>query len=279
MSSMDTSSAGRRRIGWIVIVILAVVVVFALRFITLSRPGAVASVQELRQIHGVPVEVIPAEVKELSTWTTLAGTVKGVVQYPVVSNNALRVQSIPVREGNPVAAGDVVLRFAEEAPSPMFHSVPQAQAGYENALADVQRLRNLHAEGAVSRQALDHAETRLAVSTAQLAEARSSTALSAAQPGVVTSILAEVGATVSSGRPLMWIARTDTVKAVFQAGSRQALELAVGQQAIWTTPEGAGIQGVVGRLDLMADAETHLLEGEAPCGTEALGEGMRQTRS
>ncbi len=263
MSSMDSNPTGRRRIGWIVIVILAVVAVFALRFHTLSRPGAVASVQELRRINGVPVEIIPAEEKELSAWTTLAGTVKGVVQYPVVSNNSLRVQRIPVREGSHVDAGDVVLHFAQEAPSPMFHSVPQAQAGYDNALADVERLRNLHAEGAVSRQALDHAETRLAVATAQLAEARSSTSLTASQPGVVTSVVTEVGATVSAGRPLIWIARTDTVKATFQAGSRQALELAVGQQAVWKTPEGAAIEGVVGRLDLMADPSTHLLEGEA----------------
>ncbi len=261
MTRTDNKRRGRR-LGLTAGVLLVIAAAFALRFQALGRPDTTTSIRQLHQTEGVPVEVARAEMRELATWTTLAGTVKGVVQYSVASNNALRVVGIPVREGDRVAAGDVVLRLTEEAPSPMFHSVAQARAGYENALADARRLRNLYTEGAVSRQDLDHAETRLRVAAAGLADAEGSTALTAAEAGVVTSVLTEVGAMVPTNKALLWIARTDTVKIVFQAGSRQALELAVGQQAVLTLPDGERRTGELSRLDLMADPATHLLEGE-----------------
>lgn len=257
-------SKGRsRRALLVAVVVLVIAGAFALRFQHLGQPHAMQSIPELHTAQGVPVEVVRVTQRDLSTWTTLAGTVKGAVQYSVASNNALRVVDIPVREGDRVVRGDVVLRLAEEAPSPMFHSVVQARAGYQNALADARRLRNLHAEGAISSRDLDLAETRLAVAASSLADAEGSTLLSASEAGVVTSILTEIGATVPTNRALVWIARTDTVKVVFQAGSRQALELAVGQQAVLGMPDGAQRIGVLSRLDLMADSATHLLEGEA----------------
>jgi RND family efflux transporter MFP subunit len=261
MTRTDNQRRGRR-LGLIVVVLLVIAGAFALRFHALGRPETAASIAELQRTAGVPVEVARAEERELATWITLAGTVKGVVQYSVTSNNALRVVDIPVREGDRVGQGDVVLRLAEEAPSPMFHSVVQARASYERALVDVRRLRNLYAEGAISRQELDQAETHLAVAASSLADAEGSTALTAAAAGVVTSIVTELGATVPTNKPLLWIARTDTVKVVFQAGSRQALELAIGQQAVLTLPDGELRTGVLSRLDLMADPSTHLLEGE-----------------
>jgi len=259
----QTSSRRGRRLGLAALALVALAAAFALRFRALDQPTAVASVQQIHARAGVPVEVAAAARLDLATWATVAGTVEGAVQYPIVSSNALRVVGIPVREGDRVAAGDVVLRLADEAPSPMYHSVAQARASYQNALADVRRLRVLQAEGAISQQQLDDAETRLAVAAAHLADAEGSTALAASEPGVVSAILTEAGATVRTGTPLLWIARTDTVDVVFEAGSRQALTLRPGQLAVWTDPDGGRREGVVTRLDLMADPDTHLLTGEA----------------
>lgn len=262
MSNLSQLRRGRRAAIALVVAVI-VVAAFVLRFQQLGQATPATSVPALRDRLGAPVEVAPAAARDLATWTTVAGVVKGAVQYAVVSNNALRVEEIPVREGELVAAGDVVLRLAEDAPSPMFHSVAQARAAYRNAQRDAERLRNLQAEGAVSRQELDHAETRLKVAAASLADAEGSTALRAGAAGVVTAIPTELGATVAAGKPLLWIARTDTVRIVFEVGSRQALELAAGQLAALTLPDGTRHTGTVGRLDLMADGTTHLLTGEA----------------
>ena len=67
----------------------------------------------------------------------------------------------------------------------------------------------------------------------------------------------------SAYKPLASVARTDSVKMVFRAGSRQAMALAMGQRAVWRSrATGESSEGVVSKLDLSADPETHLLRGE-----------------
>lgn len=264
-----TSTAHRstpRRGGRIALVLglVAVVAIFAVRFASIGRtevPPSIASVQAER---GKPVEAARLAPADLETWITVAGTVEGIVQYPIVSNNALRVAGIPVREGEAVKTGDVIIRLAREAPTPMVHSYQKARAAYDNALKDVRRLRALFEAGAVSEQSLDQAETRLEVARADLEDAEGSTSLTASRDGLVSRVLIEEGETASSGKPLVWITRTDTVKVAFEAGSQQAVALREGQRAEWISQgTGRSGKGWVDRLDLMADPQTHLLEGEA----------------
>jgi multidrug efflux pump subunit AcrA (membrane-fusion protein) len=54
------------------------------------------------------------------------------------------------------------------------------------------------------------------------------------------------------------------VKIAFQAGSRQGVILAKGQRAVWkNSGSGETGDGIVSKLDLSADPNTHLLGGEA----------------
>lgn len=245
-------------------VVAVLVVVFGLRFRQLGRSEAIAGIRAVQLAEGVPVQTATAAVGELETWITLAGTVEGTVQYPIVSNNALRVVAVPVREGDPVAAGDVIIRLADDAPSPMYHNLEKIRANHAQAVVDVRRLRNLHAEGAVARADLDAAETRLAALAADLQTAAGSIVLTASAPGIVTAVLVDEGETVKTGKPLAWVSDAREVKLAFDAGSSQALALAPGQQARWLLPDGTpGGTGTVARLDLMADPQTHLLRGEA----------------
>jgi multidrug efflux pump subunit AcrA (membrane-fusion protein) len=60
------------------------------------------------------------------------------------------------------------------------------------------------------------------------------------------------------------VARTDSVKIVFEAGSRQAMALGIGQKAIWESRgTGDSGEGRISKLDLAADPKSHLLGGEA----------------
>ena len=247
-----------------IVIVVIVAAVFGWRFHELGQDEAVAGIREVQDAEGIPVETVVADRGEFSQWIKLAGTVEGVVQYPVVSNNALRVIGIPVKEGDRVEKGDILLRLASEAPSPMYHSVDKSRANYENALVDTKRLRNLYDEGAIAKADLDAAETHLKVLTADLQDAEGSTALVASEPGVVSSILVVEGETVETHKPLVWVVSTDRVKLCFEAGSRQAMALAVGQKADWSVADGGvGGEGEISQLDLMADPETHLIEGEA----------------
>lgn len=261
MSGKHSRGIGRLSV---ILILLVIAAVFALRFISLGQATQTISIASVQAAEGKPVEVTRSVRGDLENWITVAGTVEGIVQYPIISNNALRVLEIPVREGDAVRPGDVVVQLAREAPTPMVHSYPKARAAYENALREVRRLRNLLAEGAISQQALDQAETQLEVAEAGLREAEDTRALVASEAGIVSRILIDEGETTRSGQALLWITRTDSVKVCFEAGSQQALALRTGQRAVWSAPAGGlGGEGRIERVDLMADPQTHLLQGEA----------------
>lgn len=260
---MTTSNTNRpRNLAIAAGLIIIIAAVFGLRFHQLGQTEVHASIRSVQDSKGIPVQTVTVSRGELSKWITLAGTVEGTVQYPIVSNNALRVVGIPVAEGERIAKGDVIIRLATGAPSPMFHSVDKSRASYQNSLVNVKRLRNLYEAGAVSKADLDAAETTLKVLAADLQDAEGSSALIAGEAGVVSSILVSEGETVKAGSPLAWIIDTDEVLIKFKAGSGQALLLADGQLARWTTPDGDQQTGAISKLDLMADPKTHLLDGE-----------------
>ncbi|MBK6735531.1 MAG: biotin/lipoyl-binding protein [bacterium] len=181
---------------------------FAVRFNALSSAEAPASLESTQAASGKPVELVAADRGDRERWLPLAGTVEGVVQYAVTSTNALRITAINVHEGDKVRAGDVIVRLAREAPTPMVHSYARARANHENLVKDVQRLRALHAQGAISDQALDQAETRLKVAAAELQDVEGSTSLVATQDGIVAGIVANTG-DVAGGRQAPGLDRAD----------------------------------------------------------------------
>jgi membrane fusion protein (multidrug efflux system) len=251
-----------RRILWIALVVVAAL--FALRFWKLSGKESHASISSIQETEGKPVEAVVVSKGDIESWTTLAGTVEGYFQYPVVSSNSIAVVDVAKKEGDRVRPGDVLIRLEKGAPNPMLHSYDRSLAVYRDALADAERMRNLFKEGAVSKQVLDKSELALSVAETDLANARESTDLVATHAGVVTSVLIKKGEMASSYEPLMWIARTDSVRVAFEAGSRQAMSLVKGQKAIWKSAmNGDSGTGAVGKLDLAADPESHLLKGEA----------------
>jgi membrane fusion protein (multidrug efflux system) len=253
-----------RRGRWIAIVVVVAAAVFAVRFWQLGQKETLASIRSVQESEGKPVEVVAAETGDLEVWTTLAGTVEGSTQYPIVSTNSIRVVEIVKREGDRVKPGDVVIRLEKTAPNPMLLSYNRARALYDDALLDAERTRALYEQGAVSKQMLDKAELALKVAKTDLVNAGEGTNLVATHGGVVTSVSIEEGDMAPAQRPLAWIASTDSVRIVFEAGSRQAMALRRGQRAVWRSRgTGDSGEGFVSQLDLSADPESHLLEGKA----------------
>jgi membrane fusion protein (multidrug efflux system) len=263
MSNPGGKMKGRgRMILWIGVGL--VVALFAFRFWRVSAKESYASISSIQETEGKPVEVTKASRGDLETWTSLSGTVEGSFQYPVISTNSIAVAGVAKKEGDRVKAGDVLIRLEKGAPNPMLLSYSRSLALYEDARADAERMRSLYREGAVSKQALDKAELALAVAKGDLANAREGTSLVATHAGVVTSVLVKEGEMANAYAPLMWIARTDSVRVRFEAGSGQAAELKAGQKALWSSGAGGGSgTGEVSTIDLSADPESHLVKGEA----------------
>ncbi len=251
-----------KRILWSVVAVA--VALFALRFWQLSGRESYASIAAIQKEEGKPVEVVTAAKDNLESWTTLAGTVEGSFQYPVVSTNSITVVEVLKEEGERVRAGDVIIRLETTAPNPMLYSYDRSLAVYQDALADLERMENLYKEGAVSKQALEKAKLALEVARTDLGNATGSTQLAATHAGIVTSVLVRAGEMAQAYTPLAWVARTDSVRVSFEAGSRQAMALRRGQKAVWRSPlNGDSGAGVLTRIDLSADPKSHLVRGEA----------------
>lgn len=262
MSNPGVKKSSRgRMILWIAAVV--VVALFAYRFWRVSSKESFASIGSIQESEGKPVEVTTASRGDLEMWTSLAGTVEGSFQYAVISTNSIPVLRVAKKEGDRVRAGETLIRLETTSPSAMLLSYPRSLALYEDARADVERMRALYKEGAVSKQALEKAELALEVAKAGLEDARGSTALAATRAGVVTSVLVKEGEMADAYAPLMWIARTDSVRVTFDAGASQAASLKPGQKAVWSSDSnGDSGTGVVTAVDLSADPESHLVRGE-----------------
>ena len=248
----------------VILIIVAFIAAFAIRFAVLRRDVSVASIRSIQETEGIPVETVAAATGDLEVWNTMAGTVEGIVQYPVVSTNSIQVMDVLRREGDHVNRGDVIVRLEKTSPNPMLHSYARSKAVYDDALSDVRRMRVLYEEGAISAQQLEKAEMALKIAESDLVNARAGTDLVADRDGIVTSVTVNPGDMANNGSPVAWVARTDTVIVKFEAGSRQAMVLERGQRAVWFSSEtGEAGEGVISRLDLSADPETRLLAGEA----------------
>ena len=142
-----------------------------------------------------------------------------------------RVERILYKEGSAVCAGDLLIELNADLIRPAFE-VAEAQEKRNQIERD--RMKNLVDDEATSQRDLDDAETRLAVSKAQLQEARARlerTSILAPIGGVLNDVLVEEGEFVQVGTPVAEVVETDTVKVVVEVPERDIAFFAVGQEA------------------------------------------------
>jgi len=112
-----TEQAGKKkRHGRLIlgIVIIVIVASFGMRFAALSGEKTIDSNATIHEREGRPVETVSAISGDITIWTTLAGTVEGIVQYPIISTNSIQVMDVLRKEGDWVKEGDIVIRLPED---------------------------------------------------------------------------------------------------------------------------------------------------------------------
>lgn len=236
---------------------LTLVAVVVLRIFQATAETEVdPDVDEIRQTTGIPVEVVRAEVGPLVVRRQFTGALRGIRSATVRARTGDEIIEIPVRVGQRVREGEVLVRQSSLGSAA---AVRQAEAAWEQANRRVERLRPLKAEGAVSDQDWDDAVTALAVAEANLASARRAVVLTTPIRGVVTDILQTQGTFPETGDPLVRVSDLSRLQVTFQISTRQARELALEQRAV--LPD-FGLVGQVSRVALQADPESRLLEVE-----------------
>jgi len=245
-----------KRIVWGALA-LALVALVAFRIVQASRGAPEApEVDEIRARTGIPVEVNAAREGELVVRREFTGVLRGIRSATIRARTDDEILDIPVRVGDRVRTGSVVIRQSSEG---SMASVSQASAAFDQAQRNVERMRPLHERGAISDQDWDNAVTALRVAEANLEAARRSVDLESPIDGVVTDILVNRGSLPESGDPLARVSDLSRLQVVLQVSPEQARELAVGQRAAVPAHR---LEGTVTRVAMQANPVSRLLEIE-----------------
>ena len=279
-----------KRIATIVVFSLVglIVALIAVRFATIKRRAAAASIEEIQAAEGIPVDVQVVRTRPISQFAELLGTVEGIEQVQITSSLPIDVTGIAKREGDPVRKGDVIIRLARDRRGRAFHQYATLKQALDNAKSDLERTENLHREGAVSGQSLEQARLAYESAKAQYDEAASAVDLVSPIDGIVTMVSATVGAEAAPGVPLATVAAIDRMRVRCWVGHNEIAAMQQGQKAYVEPPRAVrgaagadtaavsrdgspGIEGEITRVSFSSDPATKLYLVEVTCGN-AIGE-------
>lgn len=219
------------------------------------------------------------------------GSLQALQQSTVAAQLGGNVLQLAVKAGDRVGAGQLLARIDDrDAQATLARSeaaVAQADAELRNARLNVERNRQLLAQGFISQAAVDVADTQFRSAQAgvqqaqsgraQAALARGFAAVTAPYAGVVLATHVEAGELATPGRPLVTLYAPGRMRAVVQLpASRSALARAAPAVEV-QLPDGSWVAPVVRtelpgtdpvsqtvewRLDLPAAASTSLQPGQ-----------------
>ena len=254
----------------------------ALGGLTLLSAGAIA---------GPRVPVIHVQAQAVGTGMEMEGVVEAVRQATVSAQATGRVSALRVKAGDKVRAGQVLATIDDrDTQSGVVRSqaqVAQSEAELANALAHVQRTRELRQQGFVSQAALDVAESQYRAALAgrdgagagvqQARLAQSFTQVTAPFDGHVLETLAQAGDLALPGKPVATVYAPQPLRVVVQvptsmgaqARSAQRIELQAGDA--WVQPAGQQLvaaadpvsQTLTWKMDVPAAAAAQLIPGQS----------------
>lgn len=236
---------------------LAVAGLVVLRIVQGTRGTTPApDVGQIRAQSGIPVEVDAVRSAPLVVRREFTGVLRGIREATVRAKTGDEIVAIPVRVGDHVRAGAVVIRQSSRG---SLAAVRQAEAAHEQAARTVERMRPLKERGAISDQDWDGAVTARRVAEANLEAARRSVDLTSPIAGIVTDIPVTRGRMPDPGDPLVRVSDLSRIQVLLQLSPEQVRELALEQPA---RLPAQGLEGRVTRIALQADPTSRLLEVE-----------------
>jgi len=206
-------------------------------------------------VTGTPVAVLDTL---LPAVIEAAGTAEPVQQATLASRLMAAVLEVTVREGDRVAAGQVLVRIdtrdLEARQGQVGAGLAEAEAVERDAEAMARRIRALYADSAATRVQLEQAETGLARAQAAVRSARAAAAeleavrsyaeVRAPFAGVVTRRFVDAGAMAAPGSPLVMVDDVSRLRVEVTAGTGQVAGLRRGS-AVDVTVDGQVIRGEV----------------------------------
>lgn len=213
--------------------------------------------------NAIPVTVAEAELTELSNSLTLIGTILAGSDVNIVAEAGGRILRLYANPGEYKSAGSVIAEIDSEMRKA---SVMNAQAAYDKAKTDFDRMEKMFKEGVVNAMQMDQArygyqaaEAQLIMSKRQLRDTKVTTPIS----GIINSRMVDQGATVGINAIIANIVDISTLKVKVNVAEKDAFALKPGDKVIVTTDVYPGIEfpGTVSSIAPKADeAHTYPIE-------------------
>lgn len=192
--------------------------------------------------QAISVAVAPAEVGKVSLPLVVEGTVAARSEVRIVPKLSGRILSVQAEEGTNVRKGQTLATI--ESPELEWQlqqqkaSLLTAQANLSNAKSNLDRMRTLVDQGAVSQQQYEGTLTQLKVAEAQAKQIKASIKLIETQQanatvtspisGVVIDRTAEIGLMAQPGSPLFTIAEEGPLEVQVSVPEQELARLSVG---------------------------------------------------
>lgn len=227
-----------------------------------DKPQENTSSDKTEYTDTISVEAENVQLRELNLSKTFSGTLEGEEQANIVPKIPERIVGIKVRVDQYVQAGTVLFELDKGGASSQFY---QSQAVFLNAQKDFERMKNLFNEGAVSRQALDQAQTGYDVAKANFDAAKSTVEITSPISGVVNAINVNIGDLANPQMPMATVANIGRMKAKFDVGENDVPSFYVGQPAqIFSEMKPDVVQeGKIFQLSKSANIQSRTFEMQA----------------
>jgi len=191
-----------------------------------EKKEEVNNIDKTKYTDTVSVETEIANLRELNISKTFSGTLEGEEQANVVSKIPERITEVKIKVGDFVSKGKLLFVLDKGGASSQYF---QTQAVYLNAEKNLERMKNLFNEGAVSRQSLDGTQTSYDVAKANFEAAKSTVEITAPISGVITSLNVNIGDIANPQIVMATVASINKLKAKFNAGENDLADFKIGQ--------------------------------------------------
>jgi len=170
-----------------------------------------------------------------------------------------RIERIPLKEGDSVKSGDLLIQINADLIRPLFEI---AQEQVKRDQIEFERMDNLVKDNATPQRDLDDASTKLAISKANFNEVSARlerTSIYSPTAGQLNDIIVEEGEYVQVGAPVAEVVDNDTVKVVVDMPERDISFFSVGQMVeVFVNVKGrdASMTGEISFISELADLQT-----------------------
>ncbi len=226
----------------------------------------------------IPVEVYVAAPDSISSYIKLTGGIEAQNDAFVYSKTSEKLTSVNVKPGDRVTAGQILAvqynKAALQGKLLAEASLKSAKIQLQSKLDDFNRMKNLLAKNAISKQQFDLAKSQYDIAQAALEQASAAmeqadvqyenTILRAPFDGRVGMVYFEVNEMVAAGQQVIKIVNANTVKAKLRVPAVDMHKISVGQKVNASFPSLPDTQfsGTVEKIDEAIDPMTRTLEIE-----------------